>query len=43
MIKTTKISKRMCCMMKKRIWILLVLLALLAGCAKPQVPVDPDT
>lgn len=29
--------------MKKRIWILLVLLALLAGCAKPQVPVDPDT
>ena len=29
--------------MKKRIWILLVLLALMAGCAKPQVPVDPDT
>ena len=29
--------------MKKRFWILLLLLALLAGCTQPQVPVDPDT
>lgn len=29
--------------MKKRFWILLLLLAVLTGCSQPQVSVDPDT